>query len=113
MKIPLGRLNWRISVDEIAVLVEDLDAVVVAVADVEPALGVEGERVRLVEFAGTGAELAPRLDQFAVLGEFEDAVVACAVALGDEDVAVLGDDHVIGLVEVAPARRRRPACRAS
>src|SRR5262245_33181145 len=52
--LPLG--------DEFAFLVEDLDAVVVAVADEEAALRVHRQRVRNVEFARAGALLAPGLD---------------------------------------------------
>ena len=59
MKIPLGRLNCVHSVDELAVLIENLDAVVAAVADEQAALGIEGQRVRRVELARPRALLAP------------------------------------------------------
>ena len=39
-------------VEKLAVLIEDLDAVVVAIADKEAAARVQGNRVRHVEFAG-------------------------------------------------------------
>ena len=55
--------------------------------------------MRLVEFAGTRAELAPGLEQFAGFVELEDFVVARAVAFGNEYIAVLRDDHVIGRKE--------------
>src|SRR5262249_3661805 len=43
--------------DERAVLIEDLDPVVVAVADEQSAARVECQRVRLIELAGAGSEL--------------------------------------------------------
>ena len=38
-------------VDELAVLIEDLDPVVVAIADEQPAARIDRERVRLIELA--------------------------------------------------------------
>src|SRR5579872_401498 len=55
--------------DELSVLVEDLDAVVGAVADEKPALGIERERVGDVELPWFGAVRAPGLDEFPVLVE--------------------------------------------
>src|SRR5439155_7407237 len=62
-----------------AVAVEHLDAVVLAIGDIEPALGVAADIVRDVELAGVGAGLAPGAQEFAVDGEFVDAGVAVAV----------------------------------
>src|SRR5213593_4561637 len=70
--------------DELAVLVEDLDPVVVPVADEQPAFGIHRERVRLVELAGSGPQLAPGLDQLPIPGELENAIVSAAVSFGDE-----------------------------
>ena len=39
-------------IEEVAVLVEDLDAIVLAVADEQPAARVDGDRVRHVELTG-------------------------------------------------------------
>ncbi len=94
--------------DEVALLVEHLDALVAAIGDVEPALGVDLDAVRIVELerqAAFGADAAaPRLDELAVLREAHQPVVAAArpvhvvlvrsdvraaVAVGDPDVAVL------------------------
>src|SRR5919108_3870093 len=44
----------------LAVGAEDLDAVALAVADEDAAVGVDGDTVRDVELAGAGAGLAPR-----------------------------------------------------
>src|SRR5581483_7536706 len=60
---------------EVAVGIENLDAAVRAVGHVEAAGGIERQAVRHVELAGFGAVLAPRLDEFAVLAELDDAVV--------------------------------------
>src|SRR5712671_4314644 len=69
-----------------AVVVEDLDAVVVAVGDIDIALRVNRNAADIVELALAGALLAPAFDEFAVLVEFGDARIALAV--GDENVAL-------------------------
>src|SRR5688572_22363254 len=52
--------------DELPFAVEDLDARVAAVADEDAAARVERERMRIAEFARTGAQLAPFFDEPAV-----------------------------------------------
>src|SRR3954470_3432455 len=91
--------------DELAVLIEHLHAVVVAIADEQPSLRVEGERVRLVEFTRSGAELAPLLDELAGLVELQDPVVAGAVSFANEDVAVRCGDDVVRLIKIVGRRR--------
>src|SRR5262249_24941507 len=86
--------------EKFPVLVEDLDAVVGAVADEDAALGVDGNRVRRVELSGRRAFLAPRLDELPVLRELDDARVGIpAVPVRDEDVAVWRGHDVAGAVE--------------
>src|SRR5215813_2336922 len=81
--------------DEIAILVEDLNAVVAAVADEEPPLRIDCDRMRRVELPGTRAFPAPRLDEFSILREFHDARVGVpAMPIGDEDVTVRRGDNV-------------------
>src|SRR5215471_19657010 len=63
--LPLG--------DELAVLVEDLQAVVLAVGDEESACLIHGEAVRRLELAGGGALAAPGGDELALFGELHDA----------------------------------------
>src|SRR6185503_14027571 len=83
--------------EELALLVEDLNAAVGAVADEKAALRIHRERVRRVELAGARALLAPGLDELAVLGELHDAGIGlAAMAVGDEDAAVGRDEHVGG-----------------
>src|SRR5262249_11165607 len=65
--LPLG--------EELAVLVEDLDAAISAVGDEQASGGIHGETMRHVEFARALAFLAPRLDELAILGELDDAGV--------------------------------------
>ena len=113
MKMPLGRLNCCPLGQEVAVLIEDLNPVVVAIADEQPALRVHRERVRLIEFVGARAVLAPCLDELAVLRELEQVIVAGAVAFGHEDVAVGRDEDGVRLIEVGSAPLRRRPCRAS
>ena len=105
-----------VDVEQVPVLVEDLDAVVAAVGDEQPALRVEGEPVGRPELAGPKADLAPLLDEVAVLVELQDPPgrtlrrvgVLSAVAVRDEDVAVRRRDHVARLVELARAAARHP-----
>ena len=83
-----------------AVLVDDLDAVVFAVADQHPALVVDPDPVgQLVLARLLSARYAPRAQQVALSVELVDAAVA--VAVRDEDVAVGGrgdsGGHVVGL----------------
>ena len=92
-------------VDERAVLIEDLDAVVLAVAHEHPPARVERDRVRLADLAAARPLLAPLLDERAVLGEPDHAVVlAVAVAVGDEDVAARRHHDVGRLIEQIGAR---------
>src|ERR1019366_5465445 len=97
-------------VDERAVLIEDLDAVVLPVADIQAPARVHRNRVRLAELAAAGSLPAPLLDERAVLREPHDAVVLpVPMAVGDEDVAARRHDDVSWLVEeirgAAPAAR--------
>ena len=79
--------------DEVAVLVEDLHPVVAAVGDEDVALrAADGDVVGLVELAGSVAGAAPGLEEPAVAGELQHAVVG-AVPVGDEDVAVGRNGH--------------------
>src|SRR5262249_43828733 len=75
-------------VEHTAVLIEDLNAVVLAVADQQPAARIDRDRVRLAQLARSGSLPSPLLHVFAFRREADDAVVlAVAVAVGDEDVA--------------------------
>src|SRR5215471_6410907 len=51
--LPLG--------DELAILIKDLDTVVIPVTDKQAALGVHCQRVRLIKVSGGGSKLAPGL----------------------------------------------------
>ena len=82
---------------ELAVAVEHLDPVVLAVGDIEPAVGVAADVVRDVELAGIGAGLAPRHQQLAVGRVFVDARVA--VAVRDVEVALRRQGGVGAAVE--------------
>ena len=116
MKIPLGPAELVPGVEQLAVLVEDLDPVVAAVADEQAALRIHRQRVRLVEVVGTVAELAPRFDERSVFRELvytRRAARRRRMALGDEDVAVGRDEDRVRLEEVVRvARAARLAERA-
>ncbi len=76
-----------------AVAVEHLDAVVLAVGDIDETVGVGCDVVDDVELAGIGARFAPGLDQSAVGREFVDAGIA--VTVRDVDFA-LGRERGVG-----------------
>src|ERR1700730_8974868 len=67
----------------LAVAVEHLDAVVLAVGDIDPAISIGADVVHDVEFAWASAGLAPRLQQLAVGRVFMDASIPEPV--GDVD----------------------------
>src|SRR5690242_10020869 len=67
------RSKLRPLIDEVAVLVENLNSMVAAIANQQPPPGVEEDRMRHVELAGAAALLPPCFDEFAVLREFHDA----------------------------------------
>src|SRR5262245_58714749 len=61
--------------EKLAVLIEDLDAIVDTVSHEQPAAGIHRQLVRRVELARAAAALAPRFDEGAVLGKLKDAIV--------------------------------------
>src|SRR5579871_5687751 len=80
-----------------AVAVEHLYAVVLAVGDIDIAVGVGRDVVHDVELAGIAARLAPAPDQFAVGRELVHAGIA--VAVGDIDLALRRQRGVGAAVE--------------
>ena len=81
---------------------EDLDAVVLAIRDEDPPVGVDPGAVREVELAGTVPGLTPGLEELATVAEAVDATVAVAV----RDVEVARRSH--GEVGRTIERRARP-----
>src|SRR5688572_24576772 len=70
-----------------AFLIEELHAIVRAVADEQSAACVHRDRVQRAKLAVLGSHAAPRFDERAVAPELDDAIVGCGVvAVGDEDV---------------------------
>src|SRR5262249_51766715 len=65
-------------VEEHSILIEDLDAVVVAVADEQPTLRIHGDRMRNIELAACRPFLSPGLDECAVLRELHDPGIRIA-----------------------------------
>src|SRR5262249_45564736 len=85
---------------EFAVLIENLDAIVDAIGNEQPASRIHGELMGGVELTRSAAALAPGLDVGAILGELEDAVVGTRpVPLRHEDVTVRRNEDVGRLVE--------------
>src|SRR5215813_1327772 len=85
--------------EERAVGIEDLDAAVAAVGDVDVAARIGRDTVRRVELALLRPLLAPRLHPVAVLRKLCDAGIDVAVA--DEDVALRVPGDVRRLPELA------------
>ena len=90
---PLTRLNSLYSPMILPFLGQDLDAVVVAVGDDQPALGVELDRVRRPELARPRSRLADGPEELPVPVEHRDAsdeirVLDVRMTLRDVDVAV-------------------------
>ena len=83
--------------EEVAVGVEELDAVVGAVADPDAVVLVQADAVGECELAGAFSPVAPGEDVLAGGGVFVDAGVV--VAVGDEEVAVGGDGEIGGQAE--------------
>src|SRR4029077_8233871 len=87
--------------DEAAFLIEDLNAVVAAVGDEQPALRIERQVVWTHQLARAAAFLADNLDQLAVLGKLHDARVAVGrrMTLPYENVAIGRDRDRGRLIE--------------
>ena len=75
--------------DELAILGEDLDAIVRPVADVDAAVAVDGEAVEEIELARPVPEAAELADEFAVLGVLDDAGIPVTVR---EQEAAVGEE---------------------
>jgi hypothetical protein len=78
--------------------------------------GVDGRPVRHVELPWGRSLAAPRLDETPGLVELQHARIALRawrVTLDDEDVAVCGDGHVVGLIQQARASGFIPLTRLS
>src|SRR5207248_9633664 len=87
-------------IGQLAVLIEDLAAIVLRLGHEQPSARLHRERVGNVDLARLRAFLAPRLDELAVAGELDDARVgAPAVSVGHEDIAVGRDENRGGRVE--------------
>src|SRR5690242_1071164 len=91
---PAGPAELPPFVDELSVLVEDLNAIITAVAHKEPPLGVKCKRMRNIELAARRTLLPPRHDELAVFGKFHDARVALAsVSISHKNVAIRRYGH--------------------
>src|SRR5580765_5571836 len=97
---PAGTTELRPLFDEVAVPIESLNAVVVAIAHVQAPPRIEREGVRLIELSRAGARLSPSLDEGAVLREFQHLRLALPVSLRDENLARGRDDDVVRLEKV-------------
>ena len=88
---------------QLAVLVEDLHPVVLAVGDQHPPAAVDPQPVRQVELARPVARLAPGLEIFHIGREFVHARVAVAVR---HEIRAVGRDDDVGRQVERPAAMR-------
>ena len=72
--------------EKFAVGIENLNAIILAVADIHILVGIDSHHMGSVELSRSGAALAPLHQVFAIAGELDHAGVA--VAVGDEEIAV-------------------------
>src|SRR5438309_3938201 len=87
-------------IEEAAVLIEDLDSAVPAVAHKDPSSGIHRDAVGCDELARAGTVFTPRLDKFPVFGEFHNAPVALGImSVADENIAVRRNHDVGRSVE--------------
>src|SRR5262245_60509340 len=83
-----------------SILVEDLDPIVSPIANKKPSARIHSQRVGRVELAGGGPLLSPRLDELAILREFQyTGVRIAAMTIRDEDVAIRCHQHGRRLIE--------------
>src|SRR5262249_17281010 len=77
--------------DEIPVLIENLDAAVAAVCNIDtPERAADENIVRIIEIAGSRSFVAPSLDEPAVLGKFNHTGIIRFIggmAIGDKNIA--------------------------
>src|SRR4029079_9017260 len=78
--------------------VENLNAGVIAVADVDSPIRRDGDRVRQIELSRPRALLAPRLYELTMTVEFDDSAVA--IPIGDINLARLAESDIRGAVEL-------------
>src|SRR5262245_1380823 len=89
----------------LAVRAEDLDAIVLAVADEDPAVRGGRDAVREIELTGAGAGHAPRALPLAARAELVHAAVA--VAVRDVEITLRPDREIRGTVEAVGWLRDR------
>ncbi len=89
-----------------AVGIENLDAVILPVADVNRAFGIHGNRMRRVEFTGPGAALAPVENVFSLVRKLHHARIS--VAIGDIELAGGSESDVRRPVEGLAVGARFP-----
>ena len=122
MSRPHGRPGVFHLAHELAVRIEDLDALVLAIGHPEQPVRIDRDAVRDLELPGRRAFAAPRRDELPVLVELQDARIAPRprrVPLHDEDVAVAADrrrrsaDSACASRRLRSTRPLRLSCRAS
>src|SRR5256885_1416308 len=93
MLLITGKSTVVVFTDELPILRQDLDAMVVAIGDDQPALRIEFERVRCPEFARRGSSLTNGSEELPVLVEDGDSshqtgIGHVGMALGHVHIAI-------------------------
>src|SRR5580698_3433260 len=86
---------------ERAVLVENLNSLILPVRDPEPSLSIHCDAMRHVKFTGRAPLAAPGLQESSVLVEFQHARIALAraVPLYQKNIAIAAKGQIIWLVQ--------------
>src|SRR5260221_2486398 len=78
----------------VSILVENLNPVVVAIADEQAPFGIEGQAMRQVEFPRAGSFFPPRLDEFPIFRKLHDAGGGMYdVSIGHANIGLWGGGH--------------------
>src|SRR5581483_331109 len=86
-------LPQKLSID-----IENLNAVILAIAHVNAPLSIEHDRVRQIEFARRRSLLSPFEQILSIFIELDDPRIA--VAVGNKDVAVGGESDIRRAIEI-------------
>ncbi len=83
--------------DELTLRIKDLNALILAIANIHAALVVDGDTMRQIEFADACSVFSPSLDEVTVTIKLYDTRIAIAIRY--VNISVLRESHVGGLVE--------------
>src|SRR5688572_22616128 len=83
--------------EEFAILVEDLNAIIFPVTDIDAAFAIDPDGMRGLKLSGATSGLSPRKQVLASLVELDHAVIS--IAVGDKKIPVRGECNIGGTVK--------------